>query len=101
MTNEIIDDRIPKCFALITGHIIKAEKKINEIMGNYFYWALVRTVEGLEMDVVIEPSKLLGNDDGSGINNNDPIPMTLQEGGVIQGCFWLSGRVVTDDNEWK
>jgi hypothetical protein len=70
-------------YAHIVGHVLEAQVQTNEITGEPFYWALVRTVTDMEVDVVIHPTllKLLGMD-------------PPQVGGVIRCYGWVSGLIV-------
>jgi len=68
----------PSAMAIFTGAVLAAEKKVNAMSGNHFYWALVDTLGG-RFDVVID--------------------RTLAEcappvGGILSGSFWLTGRLV-------
>jgi hypothetical protein len=76
-------DKTKRCYAVFTGHVIKTNKRVNEASGNSFYWALVRTLLDIEFDVVIDPNCL---------EHFKQCPP--QVGGVIQGYFWLSGRIM-------
>jgi len=80
--DRLADISRPSC-AVITGHIVEVELKVNGLTKNTFYWALVRTVGGVEIDVVIDP-KLI--DEG-------PEPKV---GGVITGYFFSSGHLIAD-----
>ena len=68
-------------YALFTGVIKEFELKTNRLTGQKFYWLLVET-HGGEIDVVSDPKFF---EKPPEINN------------VIQGHFWLSGRVLTDN----
>ncbi|MEM8599952.1 MAG: hypothetical protein AAGF99_08525 [Bacteroidota bacterium] len=70
-------NKAPQPLAIFTGHIIKSGAEINELSGVAFHWAAVETLGGT-YDVVLDPS-LLGE-----------VPPV---GGVLQGSFWLSGRL--------
>ena len=85
--DRVADQNRPS-YAVITGHIVEAELKVNELTRSKFYWALVRTVGGVEIDVVIDP-KLV--DDG-------PEPKV---GGLITGYFFLSGHLIAADTNEK
>lgn len=69
------------CKAVLTGHVLKTELKVNEKTGHSFYWALVDTLHG-QMDVVVDPYCY---------KINPP-----KVGGVIYGAFWLSGRIMNE-----
>jgi hypothetical protein len=68
----------PEAFALFSGTVLRAARVTNPATGHSFEWALVRTLGG-EFDVVADPAVLTGE---------------LVECGVVQGYFWLSGRVM-------
>jgi len=70
-------------FAIIVGHVVEVEEKTNEITGKSFYWALLRTAEDVEIDVVMDKELL---------QNCEAGPPRV--GGVVRGHFWLSGQVV-------
>jgi hypothetical protein len=67
----------PRALAIFTGHVVAAEEKINAFTGRAFYSAFVETFGG-SYDVVIDPELLPG------------LPAA---GGVVQGSFWLSGKI--------
>ena len=72
--------------AVFTGHVVRSDVKINEQTGEYFYWALVETYGGCRFDVVIHPHLI---DHYKGRGQSPPRP-----GCIVQGHFWLSGRLV-------
>jgi len=72
-------------YACIVGHVVDTELRNNELTQQSFYWALIRTAEDMEVDVVIHP----------GLCSSKPPHI----GGVLQGYFHLSGLLVTDGNE--
>lgn len=67
----------PEPDAVFTGHVRRTEKRTNELTGIDFYWAETETLAGV-FDVVVDAELVTGN---------------LQTGSVIQGSFWLSGRL--------
>jgi len=69
--------------AVIVGHVIETELKTNEITGKQYYWALIETSLGVEIDVVIHPTLLASY----GVE-------APQVGGVIRGYFFLSGLLL-------
>ena len=75
-----------KSEALFVGHVMKTEKKMNELTGESFYWALIETAGDMELDVVIHPMffELTGME-------------PPKVGGVVQGYGWLSGKLILDD----
>jgi hypothetical protein len=68
----------PKAEAIFTGHVLDTRVLVNGLTGRSFRHALVRTLGG-ESDVVADPEVVKGE------------PAV---GGVVQGSFWLSGRLV-------
>ena len=76
----------PLASAIFTGHIRAAEVRTNEVTGAEYFWAFVSTLGG-DFDVVIDP-ELVSN----------PVPAA---GGVLQGEFWLSGRLVDPPREQR
>ncbi|CAB9516617.1 expressed unknown protein [Seminavis robusta] len=71
-------------FALIVGHVLESELRSNELTGQPFYWALVQTAGGMEIDVVMHPTLL----EGFGIK-------PPQVGGVLLCYCWLSGLLLS------
>jgi hypothetical protein len=69
----------PEPHALIAGHVLEGERRVNAISGAEYWWALVESVGGT-FDVVIDPELLA----------EPPRP-----GNVLSGWFWLSGRLLT------
>ncbi len=72
------DDSPPRAEAFFTGHVLEAERRTNALTEMDFIWCLVETLGGV-FDVVIDPQLL---------------PEVPRVGGVIQGSFWLSGRIL-------
>lgn len=68
----------PRPFAFFAGIIKEFELKTNQFSGEQFYWFLIDTTGG-EIDVVADP-KL--------------VPAEPVVGGIVNGEFWLSGRLV-------
>jgi hypothetical protein len=64
--------------AMLTGEVVKAEEKVNDLSREPFIWALVETFGGT-YDVVVSSSMI------------DEMPV---EGSVVSGSFWLSGRLL-------
>jgi hypothetical protein len=71
----------PLATALFSGIIREAEMRTNELSNKSFHWLLVETLGGV-YDVVIDPELLAG----------EP-----RIGGVISGAFWLTGRLLGED----
>jgi hypothetical protein len=71
----------PTADAIFTGHVLSAESIVNPQSGRAFWHVLVRSLGG-EFDIVADPEVLTG---------------TPPTGGVVQGTFWLSGRLVLED----
>lgn len=63
--------------AILTGRVLQTEVRVNELTGGGFRWASVMTLIG-EIDVVANPAVVAG----------EPTA-----GGVVEGTFWLSGRI--------
>jgi hypothetical protein len=68
----------PRPFGIIAGEIKEFELKTNKLSGEKFYWFLIETLGG-EIDVVADP-KLVSAEPNSG--------------GILQGQFWLSGKLL-------
>jgi hypothetical protein len=77
-SDEGKEPEVPQATGILTGTIKEFERKKNELTGEAFYWLLVDTLGG-EIDVVAD------------LRFFDREP---QRGGVIQGVFWLSGRLL-------
>lgn len=71
----------PEPHALIAGHVIEADTRVNAVSGTQYWWALVDSLGGT-FDVVIDPELLA----------EPPHP-----GQVLSGWFWLSGRLLADE----
>jgi hypothetical protein len=69
----------PEPHALIAGHVLEADMRVNAVSGTPYVWALVETIGGT-FDAVIEPGLL---------------PHVPRPGQVLAGWFWLSGRLLT------
>ncbi|MCQ4088377.1 hypothetical protein [Saccharibacillus sp. JS10] len=65
--------------AKFSGTVLRAGWIKNELTGRYFQWALVRTYGG-DIDVVADETLIEGRE--------------IHEGDVLNGTFWLSGRLV-------
>lgn len=68
----------PRPFGIFTGEIKEFELKTNSLTGEKFYWFLVETLGG-EVDVVADV-KLI---------ETEP-----KIGGILNGQFWLSGKII-------
>ncbi|HET9240524.1 MAG TPA: hypothetical protein VFO10_24890 [Oligoflexus sp.] len=77
-------EAIPTAHALISGHVLDAQKRTNQMTGKSFWWLQVQSYAAI-YDVVVDPLLL----------RSDPKP-----GCVVKGSFWLSG-VVLDQAEHK
>ncbi|MGF1580216.1 MAG: hypothetical protein ACFCD0_12705 [Gemmataceae bacterium] len=77
------EETIPEPIAMFTGVILEVELKENELSRHPYHYALVETFGG-RLDVVIDPE----------VTNAPPIV-----GGIIQGMFWLSGRLMDYESE--
>jgi hypothetical protein len=71
--------------AILTGHVLNTELRTNPITKSEFLWAKVQTYGGV-FDVVADPLIVNG---------------AVVEGGIIQGSFWLSGRLLNTDRKMK
>jgi hypothetical protein len=69
----------PEPHALIAGHVIESETRVNAVSGAPFVWALVDSVGGT-FDAVIDP---------------DLLPYQPRPGQVLAGWFWLSAQLLT------
>ena len=88
-----------KPYATITGRILKAERKINDLTSQPFYWVLVESFVG-SFDVVFEPELIATSPDiWAELDNPWPkydtefLGKSPRVGGVLSGSFWLSGRL--------
>lgn len=70
----------PRAAAVFTGRILHAERRANPVTGMEFYWLSVRSYGGV-YDVVADPAFF----------QQPPVA-----GGIVQGSFWLSGRLLTE-----
>jgi hypothetical protein len=67
----------PKSEVIYSGRVLETTLLRNPLTHRSFHWARIRTLGG-EVDLVADPKTVFG------------IPV---KGGVIQGRFWLSGRI--------
>jgi hypothetical protein len=74
-----------KYCAIFSGRVVRAVRKVNERTGEPFFWALVETLGGHQMDVVVHPMVVRGN--------------TPRPGSIILGSFFLSGRLMPEQEE--
>jgi hypothetical protein len=74
---EAEDFRAP-ARAFLTGEVQKTERRRNPVTGQEFTWALIGTAGGT-FDLVADDAVL---------------PRSLQPGMIVEGEFWLCGRVV-------
>ena len=72
--------------AMVVGHIMETELRVSKLTGQSFYWALVKTACGMEIDVVIHPGLLE--------RYSSKPPMV---GGVFSGHCYLSGLLLEDE----
>jgi hypothetical protein len=63
--------------ALVCGHILKFERRVNELTGRGFYWMLLET-DGGRIDLLADPELI----------TDEPVV-----GGVAMSVCWLSGRL--------
>lgn len=69
--------------AFLSGEVVRSEIRTNPVTGQDFCWALVETLGG-SMDVVALQSQIEGHDGA------------LTPGMIVQGEFWLCGRLLSD-----
>lgn len=67
----------PEPHALIAGHVVDANARVNAVTGKPFVWALIDTLGGT-YDAVIDPAL---------------IARVPRAGDIVSGWFWLSGRL--------
>ena len=67
----------PAAYAMFTGRVTGAERRVNPFSGGAFWCVRVRTLGG-EVDIVADPAAVEGE---------------LIVAGIAQGSFWLSGRL--------
>lgn len=73
-----------KYCAIFSGRVVRAERKVNDRTGEPFFWALVETLGDHQIDMVVHPLVVRGN---------PPRP-----GSIILGLFFLSGRLLPEDD---
>lgn len=71
--------------AVVAGKVLQTELKTNELTGEPFYWALLETACGMQIDVVIREHLLVG-----------ALQKPPRVGGVVVGGFWLSGLLIDE-----
>jgi hypothetical protein len=81
-TEDLKSAEEPEAYAILTGHVIKTVLRINPVTKSEFLWAKVQTLGGV-FDVVADPLIVNG---------------AVVEGGIVQGSFWLSGRLIHSDS---
>ncbi len=72
----------PEALALFAGHIRSARLATNPVTGRHFHVLQVETL-GCTFDVIADPDSVTG---------------APEVGGVAQGTFWLSGRIIPEPN---
>ena len=65
--------------AVLSARVVETAVQVNELSGCGFRWASAHTLVG-DIDIVADPAVVEG----------DPIA-----GGLVDGTFWLSGRITT------
>lgn len=83
-TSENDPEAGPAALGAFTGIIKSCKLLKNTLTKQWFYWMLVDTLGG-EVDVVADKAMLF-----------DEVPKV---NGVVQGEFWLSGRLLISENE--
>jgi hypothetical protein len=72
------DAKHPVAYADLAGTIVQCATKTNSSGPGSFWWALIKSYDGMTLDVVLDPAEL----------HEDPKP-----GEIITGRFWLSARL--------
>jgi hypothetical protein len=72
------EEETPEPYAVFSGVVQQSEVRTNQMTGEKFYWMLVDTLGG-EVDVVASTD----------LCESLPNPLS-----IIQGQFWLSGRIL-------
>lgn len=75
----------PQPYAIFSGHIVDFSTNINSYSSLKYYWLKI-SVLGSEVDTLIDISLL----------EKEPVV-----GGVIQGSFWLAGRIISEYKKEK
>jgi hypothetical protein len=70
----------PQAEAVFAGHVLSSDLLTNQFTGQQFYYLSVKTLPGT-LDIVSDPAIVEGQ------------PVV---GGVVNGSFWLSGRIISD-----
>ena len=79
------DEFVPSAEAIMAGVVTFAEKRINEFSHNE-YWFITVTCCGHVFDIVADC---------------EFVKDTVEEGNVIYGMFWISGRILDDSLLYK
>ena len=79
------DEFEPSAHAIMAGVVSFAEKRINEFSHNE-YWLITVNCCGHVFDIVADCEFLKDRD-------------TVEEGNVIYGTFWISGKIMDKPNE--
>ena len=74
---ELVPAEQPQALAVLSGRVLDTSRLTNPATRGQFFWAKVRTYGG-EIEVVASPEVVEG---------------TLIEGSVLNGLFWLTGRL--------
>jgi hypothetical protein len=74
---------LPSAHALISGHVLDAQKRTNQMTGKAFWWLQVQSYAAI-YDVVVDPVLL---------------KMEPRPGYLIKGSFWLSGVIVDEASD--
>ncbi|HYX40030.1 MAG TPA: hypothetical protein VE954_43595 [Oligoflexus sp.] len=73
----------PTAHALISGHVLDAQKRTNQLTGKSFWWLQIQTYAAV-YDAVVDPVLL----------RTEPKP-----GFLVKGSFWLSGMIMDQASE--
>jgi hypothetical protein len=74
---------LPSAHALISGHVLDAQKRTNQMTGKTFWWLQVQSYAAT-YDAVVDPLLL----------RSEPKP-----GCIVKGSFWLSGVILDQTDE--
>jgi len=73
----------PTAHALMSGHVLDAQKRTNQLTGKSFWWLQIQSYAAI-YDAVVDPVLL----------RTDPKPGT-----IVKGSFWLSGMILDQQAE--
>jgi hypothetical protein len=76
-TSESENANAPSAHAIFAGHVLDTELRTNPATHDKFQWVRIRTCGGV-IEAVSDPFAVKG---------------VIKTGGVVQGTFWLTGRL--------